>query len=210
MRSQHIFPVTSSCRLSLLTALWGERIKETLQTKEKCGERVSAWAEQGGQQTPTLSELDAEDFVRKHTQPLLSQCERQKTMMRRTRRAGWRGGQRRLLNLAQRKPDVGSRSPLTYLRPGTEILFVGGHSTFPISACEISEQGGGTICTRASNSADNGVVFNKTDFCYTAEQPEHCSPSCCTFLLLKPLRWRMICPHSYYIQQNYFLLTALI
>lgn len=51
--------------------------------------------------------------------------------------------------------------------------------------------------------------------CSTAEQHERCAPSASVLLLLrvspvKLLRRGMICPLSYYIQQNYFLLTALI
>lgn len=38
-------------------------MEETIETKKKCGELVSSRAEQGGQQTPTLSELDAEALL---------------------------------------------------------------------------------------------------------------------------------------------------
>lgn len=49
--------------------------------------------------------------------------------------------------------------------------------------------------------------------CYSAEQHERCAPSASVLLRLPPvqlLRRGMICPLSYYIQQNDFLLTALI
>lgn len=49
--------------------------------------------------------------------------------------------------------------------------------------------------------------------CSTAEQHERSAPSASVLLRVSPvklLRRGMICPLSYYIQQNHFLLTALI
>lgn len=143
-------------------------------------------------------------------QPRLSHCEREKTPIRRTRRDGWRWGRRLLFNEALKKPEVKSRWPLTYFRPSTDSFssVVFDDMKFlvemTVAVCsphlpslhvkyQSKEEG---RSAHSGRRASNNVVFNKTDFCSTAEQLEYSLASW-------PLRRRMIGPHSYHLLPTY-------
>lgn len=73
--------------------------KKAFKAKKKWGGAGFSRSRAGRTANTHLVKVGRRGFVRKHMQALLSQCEREKLLMRRMRRAGGRGGQRQLLNV---------------------------------------------------------------------------------------------------------------
>lgn len=200
MRSQHKFPVLAVAS----PQRWGEE-----ESMKPFKQKRSAWNVFQCEQSRVdskhqLVKVGCRGFVRKYMQPLLSHCEREKTPIRNRRRDGWRLRQRLLFNEALKKPDVKSRWPLTYFRPSTDSFSLVAFDDMKflvemtVAVCsphlpslhvkyQSKEEG---RSAHSGKRASNNVVFNKTDFCSSAEQLEYSLAS-------SPLRRRMTYPHSY-------------